>query len=553
MGLDAFLDAFPYEEARDQQVEILDFLDKSDKLVTFVDAPTGVGKSAIAASLAFSGSRAYILTSTKLLQDQYKSEFAKMKVLKGKGNYTCGINKAFTVDIAPCITVKALVPKCIAKGICPYYKARDISLNSPGMVTSYSYFLMASECGPIKDDQTAYDISGKPRKREYLICDEGHEMENHLVEFSTIRIDRTDLSGRGVKIPALPAGALTGDRSSMVRYLYEVGYSLEDRMESLYQEAQTILDNASTISGNWESMPVQAAKQAKNSMKQRDYLDRISKRIKIFSNAMDDGEEKNWILNMEDSNVLMATPIYPTHAFMKYVVPLGEKIVIMSASLGAPDKIARELGVPAGAWDYISVGSPFDPRLSPVYALPVLSLSYKAIDSSLPVVTDMVNGLMDDHPNAKGIIHAGNYKICSHILSNISPKNRSRLIGKGREDQISNEELVQRHYEEDEPTVLVSPSMYTGVDLKGDMSRFQIVVKLPWSSLKDLRVKAKKDNDSDWYSNDMLKKLIQSCGRSTRSVDDHSETYILDKSFLSVWNYNKHLLPSWFRDRVEWI
>jgi Rad3-related DNA helicase len=93
--------------------------------------------------------------------------------------------------------------------------------------------------------------------------------------------------------------------------------------------------------------------------------------------------------------------------------------------------------------------------------------------------------------------------------------------------------------------------MTTGVDLKDDLSRFQIVVKMPFSSLGDPRTKKKSEINSDWYTCQMLKNLVQACGRSTRSAEDHSATFILDSSFRYwVTKYEKWL-PKQFLQRIK--
>src|SRR3989442_528203 len=58
--------------------------------VFVVEAPPGVGKSHVAMALAHWSGDAYLLTSQKLLQDQYEREFgADLQLVKGRDNYRC--------------------------------------------------------------------------------------------------------------------------------------------------------------------------------------------------------------------------------------------------------------------------------------------------------------------------------------------------------------------------------------------------------------------------------------------------------------------------------
>ena len=108
---------------------------------------------------------------------------------------------------------------------------------------------------------------------------------------------------------------------------------------------------------------------------------------------------------------------------------------------------------------------------------------------------------------------------------------------------ITNDTIVWSHQHSKEPTVLVSSSLAEGVDLKDDLSRFQIIIKLPFANLQDVRIK-KKSKMGDWYLNNMFMKFVQQCGRSTRNIDDFSKTYVLDGSFW-YW-FHKAKEKGWF-------
>ena len=58
--------------------------------VFLVEGPPGVGKSHVAMTLARWSGDAYLLTSQKLLQDQYEREFGgELQIVKGRDNYAC--------------------------------------------------------------------------------------------------------------------------------------------------------------------------------------------------------------------------------------------------------------------------------------------------------------------------------------------------------------------------------------------------------------------------------------------------------------------------------
>jgi ATP-dependent DNA helicase DinG len=49
--------------------------------------------------------------------------------------------------------------------------------------------------------------------------------------------------------------------------------------------------------------------------------------------------------------------------------------------------------------------------------------------------------------------------------------------------EIQRDEVIAEHVNSTKPNVLISPSLYTGLDLKDDLSRFQIIVKVPYPDL----------------------------------------------------------------------
>ena len=125
-------------------------------------------------------------------------------------------------------------------------------------------------------------------------------------------------------------------------------------------------------------------------------------------------------------------------------------------------------------------------------------MNAKNLVSTLPKLVERIEGLLDHHPNEKGIIHTQSNNITEYIRDFINDKYRGRLLF--REPGVRNEALLEQHASSDEPTVLVSPSMTYGVDLKGDLGRFQVVVKLPFLPWNDKRAERIRKVDEKWYT-----------------------------------------------------
>ena len=104
-------------------------------------------------------------------------------------------------------------------------------------------------------------------------------------------------------------------------------------------------------------------------------------------------------------------------------------------------------------------------------------------------------------------------------------------------------EILKKHMTSKAPTVLLSPSMAEGVDLKGDLSKFQILCKVPFPYLGDKVTKKKMSKWNWWYDTQTVRTIIQSVGRSIRSEKDTAVTYILDDDWRRLKSKSKNLFP----------
>ena len=193
---------------------------------------------------------------------------------------------------------------------------------------------------------------------------------------------------------------------------------------------------------------------------------------------------------------------------------------------------------------YVEAESSFDAKNAPIYCNTKVKLNYHNLKRSLPKIINQIKDIVDYHKSDKGIIHTHNNTITSFLCNKL---NDSRYLI--REPGVRNEIILEQHYNNPDPTVLVSPSMSHGVDLRDDLARFQIIVKAPYLPTKDKRIEKLMKDDFNWYMNKMLCSLIQSCGRGVRSHKDHCVTYILDGSIAESVVNNRHKLPKYFIDR----
>jgi ATP-dependent DNA helicase DinG len=116
--------------------------------------------------------------------------------------------------------------------------------------------------------------------------------------------------------------------------------------------------------------------------------------------------------------------------------------------------------------------------------------------------------------------------------------------------EIQRDEVIAEHVNSTRPTVLISPSLYTGLDLKDDLSRFQIITKVPYPDISDRWINEKRKMSGQWYNWQTALKLVQGYGRSIRSKEDWAITYVLDSGFENFVRKNKDILPDWFTQAI---
>jgi Rad3-related DNA helicase len=111
--------------------------------------------------------------------------------------------------------------------------------------------------------------------------------------------------------------------------------------------------------------------------------------------------------------------------------------------------------------------------------------------------------------------------------------------------------MLRHHFTTEKPTIIVSPSVSTGVSFDNERSRFQVIAKIPYPSLASQKNKMRQKTYPDWYSWRTVAELIQACGRSVRNHKDYADTIIIDGSFSDVLKFSSHYMPLWFQESIK--
>ena len=143
--------------------------------------------------------------------------------------------------------------------------------------------------------------------------------------------------------------------------------------------------------------------------------------------------------------------------------------------------------------------SPFPMKNRTIDLLNIRRLSYGSTEDDEQEVIKTIDRIMDEHSNERGLILTSSIPRCRKIIQYLSPKNtqRIRLCHSKNEEGKSQDDVISEHAAD--PTgVLLSSSLWEGVDLKDDLSRFQIIAKVPYPNYTEKRTKAKMSKFPTW-------------------------------------------------------
>ena len=545
-----YLKHFPADsEPRPQQIKALEKISDiftSGKKYVIACLPTGSGKSHIAASIARSAKPiddhrknlieeyliykkdtngeyvyendfltefafgSFILTVTKSLQDQYLDLFEEMISVKGKSNYQCVVDTDATAEYAPCVYDRKTKQKCFDFKRCPYYEKRKQALLISDPVLNYRSF---------------FGLIPFLRKREYYICDEAGQLEDELVGQYSVTMFYSQLKAENITFNKL----ITDDSKKAGEWLKNIYLQVSDQKEKLLESIRT-----SAKDQNFAGVKV----------KQTQRLNKLTNLESSLAVAINYWEEAEFLVEFKDSEKVIFVP-YDVRPFAREIFNGADKVLLMSATITNPEEYAKSLGIKPEEYEYIEVGSAFDAKKSPIMCASQYNLSYATIDRDLPKVIKSAIDICKQNKGKKGLIHTHTNKITQEFKRMIG--NDKRFLF--RDSGFSNEDILKEHKEREDDTILVSPSLDTGVSLDDNFGRFQIILKAPFLPLGSKRIKKIFDKNKKYYTMKMLDTLVQMCGRCTRSIEDHSTTYILDgvihRNILD--NHNK--LPKHFIDR----
>ncbi len=536
-----YTDFFPFLKLRPEQKRAIKFaLDaflKEGKRIVVLEMGPGCGKSATGVAIArylqaiheLGDSRillggSYILTTQKVLQEQYMNDFGppkgQLKLLKSSNSYTCRLFDQST-DKITCGEVQRILKsgaRCgtvfkMCKKRCRFNEARKEFFDSVEGTTNYAYFLTAS----------AYTKAVV--RRGLLILDEAHNFETAMGSFVKVGFSNFFYKSiLGISMPPVSSGQT------------EIFEWIRDKCVPAL--AKVVKRKKKEISETDDSN--EAIARAKIFEKLDRHMCKINRFIDVYNPF-------TWVLDSVKTDrrgerVYEFKPTDVSEHCREMIDLHCDRALLFSATILDKEIYCKSIGFDPNDVAFLRIPSPFPVKNRPIHYLPVGKMSRDSIVTTLPKMVEIVKMLLERHSQDKGIIHCVNYRIARHLEAELTSAT-GRLLLHGTKDR---DVILKRHLTEPGPTVLVSPSMMEGVDLADDMSRFQILCKVPFPYLGDAAIRRRMKLDNNWYGYQTVKSVLQAFGRSIRNSNDHAESYILDADWKRFFQMNKHMFPDEF-------
>ncbi|NND86649.1 MAG: DEAD/DEAH box helicase family protein [Nitrosopumilus sp.] len=514
-------------------------------------APTGVGKSLVGATIASYFDSSFTVTASKHLQDQYVKDIPFLKSVKGKQNFPClklmssenvdnsrrAMRWGLTCDKGQCQeriskngkeiievckfkpTIKQVENKAQDSSSCTYYLQKYDALVAKHSLWNYHAFFQI-----MKFNKKLFEDY---LDRKVSIFDEAHKIEDQIIQFVGFdifsgQIDECNLNSEKYDF---------SDLDSMIKLTDDIAYSYAKKIKDIKE------------SPVFQNEP--------------DYelITRLERRYDKAAQAKIDiaDNKDNFVVNdpIRDISGNFRTISVKPIDVSKFAKTFFETEyqIFMSATIDK-NSFCENMGLAKDDVAFVDAPkSPFQIENRRIDLLNIRRLSYGSTEEDEIEVIKTIDRILDEHSSERGLILTSSIPRCQKILRFLSPKNtrRIRICHSNNKDGKTQDEIISEHASD--PTgVLLSSSLWEGVDLKDDLSRFQIIAKVPYPNYKEKRTKAKMDKFPLWYTSKTLTKLLQGFGRSIRSEDDWAKTYVLDTAVNNVFFKAQQMIPKAYYD-----
>lgn len=416
-------------------------------------------------------------------------------------------------------TIKQVEDNIAPEDSCSYYLQKYEALVSKHSLWNYHAFFQIMKFNK--------KLFGDYLDRKVSIFDEAHKIEDQIIQFIGFDI----FSGQVEECNLDVSRYDFTDLDSMIQLIDDIAYSYAKKIKDIKES------DAYQTNPDYELI----------TRLERRYDRAAQAKIDILS------DKKNFVVNdpIRDLNGNFRTISVKPIDVSKFTNSFfdTEYQVFMSATIDK-HSFCENMGLNEDDIAFIDTPkSPFSINNRRIDLLNIRRLSYGSTEQDELEVIKTIDRILDEHSDQRGLILTSSIPRCHKIIRYLSPKNtrRIRICHSSNKDGKTQDEIISEHAE-DPNGVLLSSSLWEGVDLKDELSRFQIIAKVPYPNYKEKRIKAKMEKFPLWYTSQTLTKLLQGFGRSIRSETDWARTYVLDTAANNVFFKAQTMIPKAYYD-----
>lgn len=534
-----------------------------------LSAPTGTGKSIIGAVVADvvhtiksphqKANASFLLTATNALGQQYFDTFSNpddpwdttFRFLKGANNYNCS---ALSTEEEPQTAENCAIRLFQKTGMdmiisehcnkCEYQINRGLRDKSRHLITNYSYYFT---------DRMAAELLAH---RTVCVFDEAHLLNDLFTDHCAIQFTE-----KGLQLTAqeVSDNLKLGDLE-VFKHLKMIGQHLaaEKIVDGNYMTYVRILADVYTLIT--EAAQQEADRNVRNATKYlkltklaKKYYGRAGKILDLLEHEYPhvfEYKPKNPKTGQSDHEVTIK-PIFVSGMFERLVN--ADHNLLMSATISEQYAKRTLLLEPSDKVRHIRLEPQFPRDNKKVIFYKPMSLNYNSMKDpeTIKKLTTHAYQIVKHHTDMgeRGIVLAPSFNIVESVaggLRNALDTRKVKIFEHIRGEKLADWLEAFKGYNKG-PAVFLTPSGFEGLDLPGDLSRFQVIVKAPFGALGDRRIKVILDTYPDIYSLTALMKITQGAGRSVRSMEDHATTYMLDTGIQRLWTAKNNEWADEFR------
>jgi ATP-dependent DNA helicase DinG len=507
-----------------------------------IQAPTGIGKSAIAMTVQGMHENAYLLTPSLGLTDQYKHDYSSRLVeVRGRSNFECWARSG-TAEGAPCYKGKKRCKHTEEDDPCPYYAQKFKARNHRLTLSNPAYLFRVAQA----DDNF--------ETRSLLMIDEAHKAEGFFMDLLEVTITMDDWI------------LAYGGSLNMPHHYHPRDWV--DEIKAMYQ----------AVEKNMEAIDKSDPTQEQH----LESLDKLKQRLSMLRKLL--RQPDNVVIQVTADRVQFK-PVRVGPYVPRYLNRLGRQKLFLSATILDIKSFLESLGLENERTLYVNITqSPFPKQNTKIHYAPCGPMSYGKRKNTIPKQIKAIARMMDHYSDERGVILPHSHAIRQEIVDGLIAAGYGDRILTHGSDRREREAVLNTFMTDwSKPYVLISTYVNEGFDFHGRLAEWLVLVKIPYGYTPDPQISTRMETDEhrwrakhegspecpyeepnqysgglcssftcskpcqSWYNTQTALRMVQMAGRIVRTPEDVGAIYILDRGWDRFLRMNGHLLPGWFK------